>query len=172
MSMTTPEMIAYIRVILGDLSTATISDSTITLFITKWSKYYNYPTDESQEFWVIYKTCLDCLAWLIAKAGTTAGSSASSRREKRGGEEIEVRFSEGSSIMQGYQDLLDFLQANPEYIDPSLATIGNALIVGGVSQTEYERVKADPDSRYNTLGIGWPNQSVPLQPTLYDDPQF
>ena len=169
MSMTTPEMIAYIRVILGDLSTATISDSTITLFITKWSKYYDYPTNESQEFWVIYKTCLDCLAWLIAKAGTTAGSSASGRREKRGNEEIEVTFSDGSSIIQGYQDLLDFLQTNPDYIDPSLATMGNALIIGGVSQEEYDRVRSNPDSRYNTLGLGWPKDERPLQPKLYND---
>jgi len=166
--MTTEEMIAYIRVVLGDLSTATISDATITLFINKWSKYYDYPNDSSKEFWVIYKACLDCLAFLIAKAGTTSGSSASGRREKRGNEEIEVTFSDGSSIMQGYQDLLDFLQSNPEYIDPSLGSTANALIIGGVSQTEYNRVKSDPDSRYNTLGIGWPNAGEPLQPTLYD----
>ena len=168
MSMTTPEMIAYIRVILGDLSTATISDETITLFINKWSKYYNYPSDVTQEFWVVYKACIDCLRWLIAKAGTTAGSNASSRREKRGNEEIEVTFSQGSSLLQNYKDLLDYLESNPDYIDPSLATTGNELIIGGVSQTEYNRVISDSDSRYNTLGIGWPNTNSPLQPPLYD----
>jgi len=169
MAMTNEEMIAYIRLVLGDLSTATISDTTINFFITKWSNYYNYPTDESKEFWVIYKTCLDCLNWLIVKTGTTSeSSSAQRRREKRGNEEIEVEFSSSSSVVQGYKDLLAFLESNPEYIDPSLGFKGQALIVGGVSKTEVERVKNNPDSVYNTLGIGWPNSGKPLQPKLYD----
>lgn len=118
--MTQAEQIAYIRIILGDLSTATLPDATITLFLNRWYTAFNYPADPTKEWYVIYNTCCDCLRWLIAKTNAVAGSSATKRREKRGQEEIEVTFSEGSTLSQGYQDLLDYIEATPDYIDPSL----------------------------------------------------
>ena len=135
--MTQAEQIAYIRIILGDLSTATLPDATIALFLNRWYVEFNYPTDTTKEWYVIYNTCCDCLRWLIAKTSATAGSSATKRREKRGQEEIEITFSEGATLSQGYQDLLDYIEANPDYIDPSLKRNVNALVIGGVSQEEY-----------------------------------
>ena len=175
--MTQAEQIAYIRIILGDLSTATLPDATITLFLNRWCTAFNYPDDQTKEWYVIYNTCCDCLRWLIAKTNATAGSSATKRREKRGQEEIEVTFSEGSTLSQGYQDLLDYIEATPDYINPSLKRNVNALVIGGVSQEEYTRVKSDPDSLYDTLGINWATKSayatgtaqeVYLQPYIVD----
>ena len=158
--MTQAEQIAYIRIILGDLSTATLPDATITLFLNRWCTAFNYPDDQTKEWYVIYNTCCDCLRWLIAKTNATAGSSATKRREKRGQEEIEVTFAEGSTLSQGYQYLLDYIEANPGYIDPSLKRNVSALVIGGVSQEEYSRVKSDPDSLYDTLGINWATKSA------------
>lgn len=158
--MTQAEQIAYIRIILGDLSTATLPDAVITLFLNRWYVEFNYPADPTKEWYVIYNTCCDCLRWLIAKTNATSGSSATMRREKRGQEEIEVRFADGTTLSQGYQDLLDYIEANPDYIDPSLKRTVNALVIGGVSQEEYSRVKSDPDSLYDTLGINWATKSA------------
>lgn len=158
--MTQAEQIAYIRIILGDLSTATLPDATITLFLNRWYTAFNYPADTTKEWYVIYNTCCDCLRWLIAKTNATAGSSATMRREKRGQEEVEVRFADGTTLSQGYQDLLDYIESNPDYIDPSLKRNVNALVIGGVSQEEYSRVKSDPDSLYDTLGINWATKSA------------
>ena len=158
--MTQAEQIAYIRIILGDLSTATLPDATITLFLNRWCTAFNYPDDPTKEWYVIYNTCCDCLRWLIAKTNATAGSSATMRREKRGQEEVVVRFSDGTTLSQGYQDLLDYIEANPDYIDPSLKRNVSALVIGGVSQEEYIRVKSDPDSLYDTLGINWATKSA------------
>ena len=144
--MTQAEQIAYIRIILGDLSTATLPDAVITLFLNRWYVEFNYPADPTKEWYVIYNTCCDCLRWLIAKTNATAGSSATMRREKRGQEEVEVRFSDGTTLSQGYQDLLDYIEANPDYIDPSLKRNVDALVIGGVSQEEYNRVKSDTDN--------------------------
>ena len=158
--MTQAEQIAYIRIILGDISASTLPDATITLFLNRWCTAFNYPDDPTKEWYVIYNTCCDCLRWLIAKTNATAGSSATKRREKRGQEEIEVTFSEGSTLSQGYQDLLDYIEATPDYINPSLKRNVNALVIGGVSQEEYSRVKSDPDSLYDTLGINWATKSA------------
>ena len=158
--MTQAEQIAYIRIILGDISASTLPDATITLFLNRWSTAFNYPDDATKEWYVIYNTCCDCLRWLIAKTNATAGSSATKRREKRGQEEIEITFSEGATLSQGYQDLLDYIEANPDYIDPSLKRNVSALVIGGVSQEEYSRVKSDPDSLYDTLGINWATKSA------------
>ena len=47
--MTQAEQIAYIRIILGDLSTATLPDATITLFLNRWYTAFNYPADPTKE---------------------------------------------------------------------------------------------------------------------------
>lgn len=166
--MTQAEQIAYIRIILGDLSTATLPDATIALFLNRWYVEFNYPADPTKEWYVIYNTCCDCLRWLIAKTNATAGSSATKRREKRGQEEIEVTFAEGSTLSQGYQDLLEYIEANPDYINPSLKRNVNALVIGGVSQEEYSRVKSDPDSLYDTLGINWATKSAYVNGTTQE----
>jgi len=158
--LTQAEQIAYIRIVLGGLPTSTVPDEVIALFLNKWSAYYDLPNNTDKEWLVIYNATVDTLRWLIAKAGTTAGSNAQSIREKRGQEEKEVRYSEGSSVMQGYQDLLDYLLKNPDYISPTLNTSFNALIVGGVSNEEYDRVRSDSDSLHDTLAIGWQYKSA------------
>lgn len=179
--MTTAEQIAYIRVILGGMPTSTAPDEVITLFLNKWSTYYDLSNNADKEWLVIYNATVDTLRWLIAKAGVTAGSNASSIREKRGQEEKEIRYSEGASVLQGYQDLLDYLLKNPDYISPTLSVGFNALVVGGVSQEEYDRVRSDSDSLHDTLEIGWQYKSAYQggnesktwnQPRLYENEGF
>lgn len=158
--MTQAEQIAYIRVLLGDLPTSTVSDAVITLFLNKWSTYLDLPNNPDQEWLVIYNAIVDTLRWLIAKAGTTSGATAQMRREKRGQEEIEIAYGDGASITQSYQDLLDYILSNPDYIHPSLAKSFNALVIGGVSKEEHSRVTDDSDSLSDTLEIGWQYKSA------------
>lgn len=151
--MTNEEVIAFIRIILGGIDETVLPDEVILLFYNRWALYFDLANHPEKLPYVLYNTVVSCLQWLIAKS-TASGGSYTSRTEKIGDEQISV--SGGTSQVQAWQDLLDYILANPDYVDPSLSGgLENLIIIGGVRWDRYCEVKADPNSRgpYSEQGV-------------------
>ena len=158
-AMTSAEINTYIRTVL-ELSTSKLSDTKLNLFINKWITYYDNAITEANQWFITYNSTIDALrAITIAAAISTTASGASGsvtqRLEQRGSEKIQVYYSDSTTTVSSYQELLDLLLENPDYIHPSLKSSSLNIFVGGVSQQETSTVKQDSDSRSSALGIGW-----------------
>lgn len=143
--MTNAEVIAYIRVLLGGVSPSMLPDDVIILFYTRWSTFYTLTVTPEKLPLVLWNTCCDCLRYLISST-VSSGNIGTERSEKIGDESISVK---GGSQLQAWKDLLQYITDNPEYVDPSLASVGLRLIVGGVRKSIVDEVKKDPES------VGW-----------------
>lgn len=156
--MTDQEIIDRIRLILGGVSPEDLPDAVIMMFLEKWK--YSMNVQEYPDRWplVIYNTTLDCVRWLILQEVQSGESSITERTEKIGDETISIK---GGSTFKSWKDMLDWLLANPEYIDPSLAFNASLIIIGGVRQDEFARVKRDKNS-YN----GFMEQGVMYNPAI------
>ncbi|URC22656.1 hypothetical protein KASHIRA_00620 [Serratia phage vB_SmaM-Kashira] len=156
--MTDQEIIDRIRLILGGVSPEDLPDAVIQMFLEKWK--YSLNVTEYPDRWplVIYNTTLDCVRWLILQEVQSGESSITERTEKIGDETISIK---GGSTFKSWKDMLDWLLANPEYIDPSLAFNAGLIIIGGVRQDEFARVKQGPNS-YN----GFMEQGVFATPAI------
>jgi hypothetical protein len=156
--MTEQEIIERIRLILGGISEEDLPDAVIQMFLQKWELVLDVENHPERWPLVIYNTVLDCVRWLILQEVQSGASSVTERLEKIGDETISIK---GGSTFKSWQDMLDWLLANPEYIDPSLAFNASLIIIGGVRQDEYHRVKCNPNS-YN----GFMEQGVYATPAI------
>lgn len=151
--MTHEERLVYVRVILGNPSTAVLPEEVIELFLSRWELYFDVDNHPENEPLVLWNTCVNCLEWLIASS-TSSGGFAESRTEKIGQEQISV--SGKVSQTDAWQRLLDYILMHPEYVDPSLEnSIENLIIIGGVRKDRFQEVKKDPNSlgAYSAEGV-------------------
>lgn len=151
--MTHEERIIYVRVILGNISTTLLPDTTIDLFLSRWELYFDVDNKPEQEPYVLWNTCVSCLQWLIAST-TASGDISTSRSEKVG--DITISQGGGISQLQAWKDLLDYIYVNPDYISPKLSGgLENLIIIGGVRKDRFEEVADDPNSRgpYSEQGV-------------------
>ena len=161
--MTDQEIIDRIRMLLGGITQEDLPDATILFLLQKWKVVYdvvNHP-----EFWplIVYNTTLDCIRWLIFQEVQSGASSITERLEKIGDETISQK---GGSTFKSWQDMLDWLLLNPEYIDPSLAFNASLVIIGGVRKDEFFRVKNSPNSVNGFMEQGvFPTPAIPCRST-------
>lgn len=156
--MTDQQVIEIVRMLLGGITTEEISDTTIIFFWTKWKLTYDLDNHPEKIPVALYNTVVDCVRWLIVQEVSSGNSSIRERFEKIGDETISVK---GGSSWESWKDFLDWLELNPDYIDPSLAFNSSLVIIGGVRQNEFFRVKNDPNS-YN----GFMEQGVSPTPAI------
>jgi hypothetical protein len=105
---------------------------------------------------VTYESLIAVLRYLIRAqaAGGVAGSGAvKSREEEIGRRRIKIQYDVGVSgvTASSWETLLDDFIANPQYVCESLLSAetsgsGN-VIIGGVSQKQYNAVITNPDGR-------------------------
>lgn len=149
--MTHEERIAYIRVILGDISEQLLPTATIDLFLSRWELQFDVDNKPENEPLVLWNTTVSCLQYLISKT-VSSGNIGTSRTEKIGQEQISVS---GGSQLQAWKDLLQYITENPDFIDPSLGGFDNLIIIGGVRKDKFEEVRKDPNSKgaYSADGV-------------------
>lgn len=163
--MTDQEIIDRIRLLLGSVSEEVLPDSVIETFLLMEKARQDYPAKPERLPLVIYNTMVSCVNWLILQEISSGEASITERLEKIGDETIQVK---GGSSYKNWKDFLEWLLANPDYVDPSLNAVSSLVIVGGVRQNEYWRVKGNPNSRgpYDVGGI-IPHSGDPRFPRRY-----
>ena len=167
--MTHEERIAYIRVILGDISEQLLPTATIDLFLTRWETQFDVDNKPENEPLVLWNTTVSCLQYLISKT-VSSGNIGTSRTEKIGQEQISVS---GGSQLQAWKDLLQYITENPDFIDPSLGGFDNLIIIGGVRKDKFEEVRKNPNSKgaYSVDGVVdyTAKYRNPKNPFVYED---
>ena len=167
--MTHEERIAYIRVILGDISEQLLPTATIDLFLSRWELQFDVDNKPENEPLVLWNTTVSCLQYLISKA-VSSGNVWTGRTEKIGQEQISVT---GGSQLQAWKDLLQYITENPDFIDPSLGGFDNLIIIGGVRKDKFEEVRKDPNSKgaYSVDGVVdyTSRYRNPKNPFVYED---
>jgi hypothetical protein len=167
--MTHEERIAYIRVILGDISEQLLPTATIDLFLSRWELQFDVDNKPENEPLVLWNSTVSCLQYLISKT-VSSGNIGTSRTEKIGQEQISVT---GGSQLQAWKDLLQYITENPDFIDPSLGGFDNLIIIGGVRKDKFEEVRKDPNSKgaYSVDGIVdyTSRYRNPKNPFVYED---
>ena len=167
--MTHEERIAYIRVILGDISEQLLPDATIELFLSRWELQFDVDNKPQNEPLVLWNTTVSCLQYLISKT-VSSGNIGTSRTEKIGQEQISVT---GGSQLQAWKDLLQYITENPDFIDPSLGGFDNLIIIGGVRKDKFEEVRKNPNSKgaYSVDGVVdyTAKYRNPKNPFVYED---
>ena len=167
--MTHEERIAYIRVILGDISEQLLPTATIDLFLSRWELQFDVDNKPENEPLVLWNTTVSCLQYLISKT-VSSGNIGTSRTEKTGQEQISVT---GGSQLQAWKDLLQYITENPDFIDPSLGGFDNLIIIGGVRKDKFEEVRKDPNSKgaYSVDGVVdyTSRYRNPKNPFVYED---
>ena len=150
--MTHEQRIEYIRVILGDISATLLPDATISLFLTRWENYFDVTNKPETEPLVLWNSTADCLRYLISKS-VSSGNIGTERTEKIGQEQITVKGT--VSQLDAWKDLLQYITDNPDFIDPSLGSFENLIIIGGVRKDKYDEVKGDVNSlgSYSEEGV-------------------
>ena len=166
--MTDQEIVDYIRLLLGSISPEALPDEVIMAFLEMEKKRANWPNPSSTpcDMWrVVYNTMVDVLRWLILQEINSGEASITERLEKIGDETIQVK---GGSSYQNWKDFLDWLLQNPDYVNSCLNGVSGLVIVGGVRQDEFWRVKNNPNSRspFDVSGIV-PQTGVPGIPRRY-----
>lgn len=163
--MTDQQIIDYIRLLLGSISPEALPDLIIETFLAMEKIRQDFDNHPERLPLVIYNTLVSSVRWLIMQEVSSGESSITERMEKIGDETIQIK---GGSSYQSWKDFLDWLLANPEYVDPSLSGVGKLVIVGGVRRDEFDRVKMDPNSKslYDVSGI-IPQTGIPAIPRRY-----
>lgn len=127
--------IQLVRFFLGGIDAAELPDVVISMFLARYADF--------EQPLKIFNTCISCLQWLIAQA-TAQGQTFTSRTESISDEEISIK---GISKVQAWKDLLSYLLKHPDFIDPKLDSLKHLIVIGGVRQSDYHKVKADPNGR-------------------------
>lgn len=157
--MTDEQIIEMVRQFLGGISSDDLPDATILLFYRKWSIYYDIADHPERFAIVLYNTVIDCVRWLIVQEHASGESSVTERFEKIGDETISVK---GGSTWKSWQDFLDWLLLNPDYIDPSLAFNSSLVIIGGVRKDRFFNAKNNPNSYNGFMEQGvYPSCAIP-----------
>lgn len=159
--MTDQEVIELVRQFLGGITTEEISDATILFFWNKWKITYDLDNHPEKIPVAIYNTVVDCIRWLIVQEVSSGNSSVTERLEKIGDETISVK---GGSTWQSWKDFLDWLELNPDYIDPSLGMNSSLVIIGGVRRDRFFNVKNNPNSNNGFMEQGvYPTAAIPTR---------
>lgn len=165
--MTEDELVEFVRFILGGVGEDTLPDDVIRMFVRIQSAARNYPEDESQLPYVKYDTVISSARWIMTNGITNFNATISERLEKIGDETISIKTE--NNWIESWNDFLDWLMANPGYIDPALNDTGSGVvIIGGVRKDEYDRVKNDSNS-LNGFDVGGilPYSPNPMIPRRY-----
>lgn len=141
---------ARVRYLMGDVSTSTLTDDTLTSVLTLATTEY---TDDDEYYCeVVYYTLLESLRHLIrvnqANAGLTGNQAR--RKEVRGKTTIEVEFSDSSDfISDGWAQMYKDYVAHPEYVCESLRPerVFGLLNIGGTRQDTYRATDRNRNSR-------------------------
>lgn len=157
--MTDQQIIELVRQFLGGISTEELPDITILFFWNKWKITYDLDNHPERTQTAIYNTVIDCVRWLIVQEVSSGNSSVQERLEKIGDETISVK---GGSTWQSWKDFLDWLELNPDYIDPSLSMNSSLVIIGGVRRDRFFNVKNNPNSKNGFMEQGvYPSDAIP-----------
>lgn len=148
------ELIQKIRMLLGNVNDQVLPDDVIEMFLETWETYYNYPADPSKLPLIIYNTVVSCLQWLLVNDVTSGNSSLNERLEKIGDETISIKQQNSSSIFKNWQDMLDYILDNPQYVDPTLNGAAR-VIIGGTRRDQSCTIKRDRNglNGYDVTGM-------------------
>jgi hypothetical protein len=156
MAFTITQVNAEVRYLLGGLTVSVMSDTLMDSIIQR--SVDDHSLEDADLCIVTYESLIAVLRYLIraqaAGAGGVAGSGAvKSREEERGRQRIKIQYDVGVSgvTASSWETLLDDFIANPQYVCESLLSAetsgsGN-VIIGGVSQKQYNAVLTNPDGR-------------------------
>lgn len=171
MAFTIEQVNTDIRYYLGGLPTSTLTDDIlndiITRTMTRNSLDFNVDSDYCKS---VYYSLLESLRYLIrnniSSSAISGGGEIKSKMEKVGQIQIKTDYMEGSSAADsGWDDLYDDYLANPQYICEELADLAKSsfagVYFGGVSQSEYDKVNNNQDSRN-----GW-DVETPYRKSIY-----
>lgn len=170
MAFTVNSMRGDIRFFLGNLPTTTISDSDMDIIIQ--ASVDRYSLEDADYCIVKYEATVEILRWILRnQAGDNLDGGVSRIREKIGKREKELEFSSDPKRAAGYQGVLDDLLADPTligcdpYADIADPDSQGKVIIGGVSQKQYDKVVNNPDRRSglnsptnNSFGFGMFNR--------------
>lgn len=157
--MTDEQIIELVRQFLGGLPEEELPDSMILFFWNKWAIYYDVANHPERGPTALYNTVVDCVRWLIVQEVANGNSSVTERFEKIGDETISVK---GGSTWKSWQDFLDWLLLNPDYIDPSLPFNASLVIIGGVRKDRFFAAKNNPNSINGFMEQGvYPSCGIP-----------
>lgn len=158
---TNEEIIKLVRQFLGGIDVEELPDEIIALFWNKWTIYFDVPANPARFATALYNTVVDCVRWLIVQESANGNSEVTERFEKIGDETISVK---GGSSIKSWQDFLDWLLLNPNYIDPSLPYNSSLIIIGGVRQDRYFSAKNNFNSRNGFMEQGvYPTPGIPTR---------
>nr|DAH54729.1 MAG TPA: hypothetical protein [Caudoviricetes sp.] len=157
---------AFVRILLGNVSPEVLPPETLALFVEMAAMKYDLENHPERLPNVKYDAMVQAVRWMMVQEVASGESSISSRLEKIGDETIEVRV--GQTTWQGWRDFLDWLVANPDYVDSELDACGRLVIIGGVRNDEFQRVKRHRNSvcGFDVAGIT-PMSGLPSQPKRY-----
>jgi len=146
------EIEEYLRFWFGDLTESQISSENM-------QKIIQLVIDRNPEYTgcqVVYYSAVEVLQWLIrqqskGQAGSL-GAGLSKKTEKVGDVSISQEYAfNDSSVTSGWDRVLEDLEEDPSSIGCIVFTDSKEdmglVLLGGVSQKEYHRVKDNPDSR-------------------------
>ena len=168
------EVAEYIRWWLGELPITTLSEDTL-LYIIEIEALNNSISGCE----LIYRSTVAVLEYLVrvqakgqaSSGGGGSGSAVKSIEEKVGGVTKKTTWDTSSSssdaVVAGWDRVLEDLKDNPDSIgcdvfpDITGSSKSSSVIFGGVSQSEYDKVRNNSDSRN-----GW-NPSSPFRDNLY-----
>lgn len=149
--MTDEEIIARIRLLLGGIDEETLPDAVIQTFLDTWEYSLDVENHPERMPVVVYNTLISCVRWLMVQEITNGNTSVTERLEKIGDETIQIK---GGSTFSSWEDFLNYLLANPDYVDPTLDIVSGLVVIGGTRKDEFCRVKSNPNSRNGYMEQG------------------
>lgn len=165
--METQELVDFVRLMIGDVDESTLPTKIIETFLEMQAQALGYPENPAQLPLLKFNTVVACVRWIMVSGVTNFNATISERLEKIGDETISIKTE--NNWMESWSDFLDWLLANPGYIDPTLNdTSSGVVIIGGVRKDEYDRVKNDSNS-LNGFDVGGivPYSPNPMVPRRY-----
>jgi hypothetical protein len=168
LSIISSEVNTRIRFLLGGLPTSVLSDEVLNFIIDQNITKYG-DVDENLCI-VTYQSLVEALQYLDRRskqesAASGVSGSVSTREEVLGKRRIKIQYStgnEGGKSVSWAEILSEFIE-DPSLVCDSLAvaTPDKALVlIGGVSQKEYSKVKNDSDSRNGLNSITSCNPNI------------
>lgn len=155
MALIVSEINGEIRFLLGSLPTSILSDDILNKIIQR--NIDKYGSEDDKACIVTYKSLLDALQYLINESaqgsGSISGGALTERTEQVGKKKITVKYSpDASGAPTGWEELYEKFLADPtlvcdSLVNPPTSSALGSVIIGGVSNKEYDRVKSDPDNR-------------------------
>ena len=148
MAIDTQQVITRVRFLLGNPSQEVITDE---ILLSIADECVNEIGSEDDKYCLVVQcTLMESLRYLIRQNQASSGVNGNvrKRQEKVGKRTIQVEYGDSSDIVtDGWQQMHDDYLNNPSWICKELASSTTLVIIGGVEQTEYDRVHQDPNAR-------------------------